>query len=96
MLIWKPFSFYPSSQILSKKYLIFSENKKILKYFVGARKIIISISGLRIHILNISDEFKYIYIFNLFEKYFRKTIDEIFPTKIFRRNIYDENIWRII
>ena len=53
-----------------------------------------SISGLGIQIGNISDEFKYIYIFNFFEKYFRQIIDEIFWPKIsdevFQTKIFDE------
>ena len=82
MLIWKPFSFYPSSQIFITN-IDFLSWKIILKYLFGGRKKIISISGLGIHICIISDEFKYIYIFNFSEKYVRKIFDE---------NILDENI----
>jgi len=65
---WKPFSFYTSCQILSKN--IDSFPSTFFFDFVSELKEK-TISGLRIHILDVSDEFKYIYIFNFFETYFR-------------------------
>ncbi len=69
MLICKPFSFYVSSQILSKEYWKTSEENNFRSFFRSSKKNKKSISGLGIHICIISDDFEYIYSFNFFEKY---------------------------
>ena len=62
-----------------------------LKIFVGKNRrstFCFSISGLGIHIVNISDEVKYLLFFeNKSEKYFRKLVDGIFQTEIVDKKI---------
>ena len=88
MPIWKPFSFYPSSQIFRKK-TPKSPEKNNFQSVCSELDLFFSISGLGIHILDISDEFKYIYIFNFFEKYFRKLVHEN-VRHVILTNIFDE------
>ena len=99
MLIWKPFSFYPSCQILSEKYwffpsknipnVIFSELEKNKFQFLDSG------STFSISVMNLS-----IYFFQLFWKIFSTNYDENIWRNNFGRkyltNKYAENIWRIM
>ena len=94
MLIWKPSSFYTSCQVLTKKYLFFSEENNFQSFFRRSKKIknkfLDSGSTFSISVMNLSISIFSTFLKNTFENYSTK----ILPTTIFDKNISDEDIWR--
>ena len=92
MLIWKPFSFYSSSQILSKKYWKFSDNNNFQRFFRSSKKnkfqFLDSGSRLAISVMNLSISIFSLFLKNIFENtstniFWRKYLTNIFRWKYF-------------